>query len=239
LRGSTQSKEPGRSAGSSQKTKHQTSNSRVKRTPDSAGYAGLGPTTGNMMGNDRDPKCMICGLKSDLGKPLIPEGYYQDVLFHIQCLNSDQARAWRIERMRDDPGYKRYMDLTTAGQKQPCLICGYNENYLYPKFVSHAPGYEVCCCECSNYSFGLNPYSYRRQMDSLLALMDRFLMCDAVPGLYEAVHEIAEAMDKFLEGNRCSCGARFSFEAKPRCNKCHAILVDSYFHYVDSQWRQP
>jgi hypothetical protein len=67
----------------------------------------------------------------------------------------------------------------------------------------------------------------------LLSLMDRFLEDDTVPELDRAVHEIAEATDRYLEVAVCSCGARFSLEAKPRCQKCHAILVDSYFHYVD------
>jgi len=68
--------------------------------------------------------CYVCGTPPRVEDPSIPEEYYRGLWCHSSCLNSPEGIAWRRGRTQWDPGFARYLRLSSVGLRMPCPSCG-------------------------------------------------------------------------------------------------------------------
>ncbi|MEW6351327.1 MAG: hypothetical protein AB1646_19920 [Thermodesulfobacteriota bacterium] len=177
--------------------------------------------------------CVICGLPETPDNPLCEEGFYQDTWIHLRCYNLPETRAWREPRAAEDPNYRRYGELITAGFPVACPGCGLT-NHLFPKSIGHSPTWELCCTECGEVDTeGINPYLHRETVQKLQRLYDTFLRAQDFSQVEPAVREIAQEFERTHGAKPCHCGGRFSITGVPRCRGCREILLDSAFHYAE------
>lgn len=178
-------------------------------------------------------KCEICGFPESDENPLFSDGFYQNTWFHIGCLNSEAAQKWREARRVDDPRYRRYHELLTAGRQLSCLKCG-ETNYLYPKFIGHSPSWELCCNRCSNVDVnGINPYELPDIAEPLLSLYDEFMQGKELSEMKDDIKGITTLFEAKETPAKCECGGVYSIAARPRCRACKEVLLESIFHYSD------
>ncbi len=178
-------------------------------------------------------RCILCGGTGSQGT-LAKEGFYADTWIHLSCWPSEAAREWRKAREASDPRYRRFRRLMTPGLQTTCDACGYRDNYIYPKATGFIPGFEVSCDRCGAVqNQGLHPGFFPNAIASFLELRDAFVEDVAPPDLDEKVGTLAREYDQFINPSGCTCGGHFSLGAKPRCGRCRAVILDSYFHYVD------
>jgi hypothetical protein len=185
---------------------------------------------------DRDTasrRCVICGAAAS-DDVFAKEGFYKDTWIHLRCLNSSAAREWRRAREASDPRYRRYLRLVTIGLQVACDACGSRDNYIYPKATGFSPAFEVSCDRCGAVQDeGLDRRFFPEAIASFLELRDAFVKDTMPPEFDERVGRLARENDHFINPSRCTCGGHFSLAAKPRCRRCRAVILDSYFHYVD------
>ncbi len=177
-------------------------------------------------------RCAICDAPARPTAPLFDDGFDPDVFFHVLCVNAPEGRAWLEARREQDPAYDRFHRLSTAGVQTPCPACGFDDNYLWPKFIGHSPSYEACCDSCSAADdSGLCPYARGKVVRHLLRLYTRFQRGDPPEDLDAVMTLTARRDDRHLARPDCDCGGRFSLAAFPRCDSCRAVIFESYFHY--------
>ncbi len=178
-----------------------------------------------------DDTCFVCdgGVRSD--DPRIPEECYPGLWCHLSCLNSPAGTAWRAKRSQSDPGYARYLRLSTVGLRVVCPSCG-EECCLSAKARGMGAGmWEICCTECSRITF-LNGYAHEAEYQRVGAAERSYLLHPNSDAWRTEVVALARTADENLRDRTCACGGRFSLAAKPRCPHCRAILLDSFFHYA-------
>ena len=123
---------------------------------------------------------------------------------------------------------------SAIGLKVACDACGSRDNYIYPKATGFSPAFEVCCDRCGAVQEeGLDRLFFPEAIASFLERRDAFVKDTMPPDLDERVRRWARENDQFINPSRCTCGAHFSLAAKPRCQRCGAVILESYFHYVD------
>src|SRR4051794_34576260 len=72
----------------------------------------------------REGLCEVCGRPDDKGNPFCGEEFYPGVYFHLRCLNSLGAIAWRAARRADNPVYDRYSRQMSVREPINCPSCG-------------------------------------------------------------------------------------------------------------------
>jgi hypothetical protein len=181
--------------------------------------------------SDRAENCFVCGAGVRGNEPGIPEEYYPTLWCHAACLNSPEGIAWRERQKAADPGYDRYLRLSTVGLRVECPACGF-VCCLSAKARGMAAGsWEACCLACSRVTF-LDGYRYEREYEEITAAEHVFLFDASRDDWRRRVEEIAITADPKLHEQSCPCGSRFSLAAAPRCPGCRAVLLDSFFHYA-------
>src|SRR5687768_13342353 len=170
-----------------------------------------------------DPnRCFICGKGERSQDPLCPDGMDGEVVIHLRCLNSPEARAWRDRKQSEDPVYARYSMLRTMGVDLDCPTCAAKLS-VGPKAVGMGAGaWSVYCLKCSNRVEMLEYSPTAPAYDAMSRLgkdFDRSRRLEEIPA---AVSQIAAKYDHFLP-QPCPCGGRFSLAAKPRCPECSGI----------------
>lgn len=185
--------------------------------------------TGDMAGVD--DTCFVYNGGAPREDPRIPEEYYPGLWCHLSCLDSPAGIAWREERTRRDPGYARYLRLSTVGLPVVCPSCG-RECCLSAKARGMgADTWETCCTECSRTTF-LDGYAHDAEYQRVSAAERAFLLDQNSDAWRTEVLALARTADGKLRDRTCVCGGRFSLAAQPRCPHCRAVLLDSFFHYA-------
>lgn len=180
-------------------------------------------------------RCFICGEGARAQDPLCPDGMDDEVLIHLRCLNSPEARAWRDRKQSEDPVYARYWMLRTLGLDLDCPSCAAKLS-VGPKAVGMGAGaWSVYCLKCSNRVEMLGYPPTTPAYDAMPRLGTDFEKSRRLDEIPAAVAQVAARYDDFLR-QPCPCGGRFSLAAKPRCPECNGVAFDSYFHDV---WRRP
>lgn len=180
-------------------------------------------------------ECFNCKCHESDGRPLMPEGFYDNLYLCHSCWNSDDIRQWRINKQKTDPRYRRYIDLISTGFKVNCPNCG-KETNRNPKYIGHSPCWELCCTKCSEIEYTkISPYRF--ELSKWLGLYDQFIR--GILDLDEKWNEVLDldsstGIPKF----KCKCGGEFSMVAKPRCSDCRTIVVNSIFHVCDDFYGQ-
>jgi len=178
-----------------------------------------------------DGRCVVCGEPERAAEPGVPEEYFPGEWCHLSCLNSPEGVAWRRRRAAGDPGFARYLRLSTMGLDVECPACG-RGCAIFPKARGMGAGtWEVCCDRCHRIAL-LDGYAHPAEYEGLVEAEDEFLL-RAEGEWKRRVAALAAAANATLPQPGCDCGGRFSVAAAPRCPRCHAVLLDSYFHYAD------
>ncbi len=114
---------------------------------------------------------------------------------------NDDARA-----ARSSWPYDRFHRLSTAGVQTPCPACGFDDNYLWPKFIGHSSSYEASCDSCSAADdSGLCPYAHGKVVRHLLRLYTRFQRGDPPADLDAVMAFTARRHDRHLARRDCDC----------------------------------
>ena len=93
-----------------------------------------------------------------------------------------------------------------------------------------AGSWEACCTACDRCT--LLSGSTHKAAYAAVAAAERLFLCDETNDDWCArVQELAMLPDRMLRDQTCRCGGRFSLAAQPRCPRCAAVLLDSFFHY--------
>ena len=173
----------------------------------------------------------MCGTEARGDEPTVPEEYFAGLWCHLSCLNSSEGIEWRKERTRTDPGYARYLRLSTVGLPVVCPSCG-GPCLLSAKARGMGAGnWETCCTACDRFTF-LSGYERDSDYQRVLAAEGVFLRDGRTDGWIAQIVELARTADRNLRDRSCACGGRFSLAAKPRCPHCKTVLLDSFFHYA-------
>jgi hypothetical protein len=122
----------------------------------------------------------------------------------------------------------------TMALQVTCDACGYDENYVYPKSTGFSPAFEVSCSGCGSVQDeGLDRRFLGDAIARFLELRDAFVRDVTPSDLDERIAALAREYDPFINPSRCPCGGSFSLATKPGCRRCRAVILDSYFHFVD------
>ena len=177
-------------------------------------------------------RCLFCDRLADGVEFMMADEYHDGVRYHVGCINSDAGREWVEQRRRQDPGYRRYLDLMTVGLAHRCPSCGH-EHLMSPKATGMGAGsWEVSCTVCHRHRRGLLAYipeqspAYQR----LEQIRGDFVRGRDLEKVDRELAELAHAVDHMLPP--CDCGGATSVAARPLCPSCHAIVSDSAFNIV-------
>jgi len=182
--------------------------------------------------------CALCGEIGHRLNPLVPDEFHDGVHVHLHCLNSPEGRARDQAQREADPQYARYSMLITVGRVVSCTGCG-AAGRLSPKGYGMGGGqWEVNCSGCHRHRSGLNASRSPAEaalVKRLQVLWQSFKLGEDVPGILDEVSEI-EGFDDLArsteQDERCGCGGTHSVAARPRCEHCRDVLLDSPFHVV-------
>jgi hypothetical protein len=178
---------------------------------------------------DPDGTCFVCGDgPAGADNPAIEEEFYPGLWCHFLCLNSPDGMAWRDQRIQADPRYARYLRLMSIGVPIDCPSCGEACCVSAKARGMGAGSWEACCTACSN-TTTLSGYVHRREYQAVMAA-EQAMLFDEHYDWRSVMVEIAKTADALLKDRTCTCGAPFSVAAKPRCPRCRAVLMDSFFH---------
>jgi hypothetical protein len=174
--------------------------------------------------------CLVCGEVPRADEPVIPEEFYPGSWWHLSCLNSPTGLEWRERRRQSDPRYARYLRLSTVGLPIECPRCGQACCISAKARGMGAGSWEACCTGCSRVTF-LSGYAHEAEYDAVAAAEHTFLFDEANDDWRARMQELATRADRLLRDQTCRCGGRFSLAAPPRCPRCAAVLLDSFFHH--------
>jgi hypothetical protein len=112
-----------------------------------------------------------------------------------------------------------------------CPSCG-GACCVSPKARGMGAGsWEACCTACSQFTV-LSGYTHKREYDAIMAAEQILLFDERSDQWRGPMIEVARTVDGTLPERACACGAHFSVAAKPRCPRCRAVLMDTFFHYA-------
>ena len=167
---------------------------------------------------------------------MFKDEYFDNVWYHISCINTEKGKKWREEKVRTDAGYARYFNLISHGRIIKCKVCG-AENRLYLKAAQMTPHiWEMNCIQCHNVNYqAIDAYTrYGDDLAKELQSMKKEYLCSSEKEVLDRINTridfLASQYDDF---GKCECGGFFSIKAKPRCKECDCIISDSFFHYVE------
>ncbi len=181
---------------------------------------------------DPNASCVICGRADVPKRAIVEDPFFPGVYWHILCINSAEGRQWRAELEEKNPGYRRWIVLSSHGVRVSCPKCGSDKSFLWPKLRGHSPTLEASCdrCERVNYN-ALDPYSHKEVVSRIQLIARQFHLGTHPDNLDALIGDLADEYDRLILPRQCQCGGYFSLSAKPRCRNCKAILYDSYFHF--------
>jgi hypothetical protein len=180
---------------------------------------------------ERETECCVCGAGVRTDDPAVPDEYFAPAWCHRACVNSPGGIAWREKQKATDPGYARYLRLSTVGRSVACPACAGSCRVSAKARGMAAGSWEACCTACSAVT-ALNGYLHHEEYDRLAAAEREFLLDASSDGWRARVETIASEADRKLDAQRCACSSHFSLAAAPRCPRCRAVVMDSYFHYA-------
>jgi hypothetical protein len=176
--------------------------------------------------------CAVCGGPRDARGAEVPDDEGAGRWVHLSCLGSPPGVAWRERQGEADPGFARHLRLSSVGLPVRCPSCG-TRCRLSAKARGMAAGiWPACCTRCSNITT-LNGYVHRADYDRVGEAERQFLAGGRDTGWRAVVVGLAASADAKLGDACCPCGGRFSLAAEPRCPRCGATLLDSFFHYAE------
>jgi hypothetical protein len=174
--------------------------------------------------------CCVCGGVARSDEPVVDDEYYPHVWSHGSCVNTPAGVAWRERQRGGDPGYARYLRLSTVGLTIECPACGLACIVSAKARGMGAGSWEACCTACSRVT-RLSGYRHPREYDEIAAA-ERLFLLDAASDWRSRMVAIAGEADTKLDERTCACGSRFSVAAPPRCPGCRTVLLDSFFHHA-------
>jgi hypothetical protein len=176
--------------------------------------------------------CVICGQGDRPDDVLMGDGFYSSLNYHVGCINSSKGREWRSEKFHENPAYARYWGLQAVGKRIKCPSCGFKQALSAKARGMGAGSWELVCNSCHRISpESLNGYMHPKIYVELGELEKAFLL-----GLWDEhcrgrIRTVAQRYQELHPELGCMCGGQYSILGKPRCVRCEAVLLDSYFHY--------
>jgi hypothetical protein len=160
------------------------------------------------------------------------DGYYPGMKCHVHCINSEVGRQWQRNKFRADAAYERYWLLQSIAYPIDCPNCGQQHNLSAKARGMGAGNWELCCTLCGKTNDNLLTY-YRHPnlIKPLHELEEYFLRGQWGETQESQIYALEQEFAVSGSKNRCDCGGKFSLLGKPRCHKCKAVLMESYFHY--------
>jgi hypothetical protein len=162
--------------------------------------------------------CSLCGAVGEQRDPLIADEFYLDIQMHLHCLNSAAGVEWRRVRAEADPGYARYLSLTTVGLPISCPTCA-TTALVSPKAYGMGAGlWEANCTGCHRSRQLLSAYRAfdRPSLERLALLAQRFNFGENSADVVRDTVSLASEYDAIVLPSRCECGSSFSIAAPPR-----------------------
>jgi len=176
--------------------------------------------------------CAICKSHEETEhNQLQRDDLYLDIYIHWQCQASTEYQEWVNSQRLNDPLYDRYWDMMTVGKPIECSHCG-EQQAISPKAVGMGAGiWDLNCTHCHQLSTQpLNGYTDDANYQQLERLRNDFICSRDLELMDERIAAISASIESVNRRKNCRCGGQFSLMAKPRCVKCNAVLIDSYFH---------